>query len=240
MNPELEYRFADGLEVRAAEGFLAVLRGLAAPYNAPSLPLVDYGRRFTEIIRPGAFKKSLQAAGEIFSYYGHDSRKLLARRTDRTLSLSEEARGLTVEIRLKDTGAGREALAGVRAKTAKGLSIGFLPLVEQWISHAGQVTRELLDLDLRDISVVEEPAYQQTTVSERSYERFLSFRSAHPGVCSARLEGGRFIPGAGAPLAPAKSASLSPDEFRDFWERRLDSLDEQMDTLQRLAQKRSL
>lgn len=146
-----------------------------------------------ERIKAGAFSRTIRE-NQILCLRGHDASKAIGR-TPETLSLSEGAEGLTSEIRLVYSPLSREVLSDVRSKIAKGLYIAFVPLSELWTTKAGTVVRELLEVDLQEISVVDRPAYPQTTIGERSYQQFCEMRSAHPEICEATVDRGRFVPG---------------------------------------------
>jgi HK97 family phage prohead protease len=109
----------------------------------------------------------------------HDRSKLLARTRSGTLRLEEDARGLVFSIDLPDTQPGRDVLALAERGDLGGMSFGFT------VPKGGETfdgdTRELIDIDLREISIVSAwPAYEGTSVSARSkrprlarLERFL-------------------------------------------------------------------
>ena len=136
------------------------LYGYAARFNEPT----DLGG-FSEIIRPGAFKRSL-ASGEaqkIRAIYEHDGRSLLGRLGAGTLRLKEDAEGLAFEIDLPDTSLGRDLPVLVERGDVAGCSFGFIAQGEQWEGE----TRHLTDVDLFEITITATPAYDTTTVQVR-------------------------------------------------------------------------
>lgn len=121
---------------------------------------------FTEVIRPGAFKASLDR--DVLALVDHDAGRLLARTKSGTLRLWEDAEGLRFEIDVPDTQEGRDVLTLAERGDLGGMSFGFLPAKngEKWIGNR----RTLTAVVLHEISVVHSwPAYQGTTVEPRAH-----------------------------------------------------------------------
>lgn len=158
----------DGLEIRATGGLRAAggrLAGYAAVFGSEAeLP------GFREIIRPGAFARTLAAGGNIRALYHHADQQLLATTKAGTLQLREDARGLAFDLALPDTSYGRDLAVLVERGDVSGCSFGFRVADggDRWEERAGQWTRELIDVDLLEITVTADPAYQDTTVALRS------------------------------------------------------------------------
>jgi len=122
-------------------------------------------------VRPGAFKRSLAAGADVVALVAHDSRMILGRSGAGTLSLSEDARGLRFEIDVPPTTAARDLLVSVERGDVAGASFAFtVPKGgDRWTFHrSGPATRDLLDVDLRDITITAMPAYPDTSVALRS------------------------------------------------------------------------
>lgn len=120
---------------------------------------------FKETIRAGAFSGSLGDGRDILALVDHDTSKLLARTKTGTLELTEDNTGLYFRIQVPDTTTGNDLLALAKRGDLGGMSFGFLPDKEQWRGN----TRELLSVDLREISVAQAwPAYPATEVAARS------------------------------------------------------------------------
>tara|TARA_R110000868_G_scaffold19706_4_gene84569 strand:+ start:3562 stop:4851 length:1290 start_codon:yes stop_codon:yes gene_type:complete len=138
--------------------------GYAALFGAPSA-----GLPFTEVIAPGAFKRTLsRVAGgkKIVSFlFGHDETRALATTASGRLTLSEDERGLKVEAKLDP--ADPDA-AGVISKlsheaAAMGMSFGFtIPKNgDEW----NEDVRTLREVNLFEVSVLsagQTPAYPST------------------------------------------------------------------------------
>jgi hypothetical protein len=122
---------------------------------------------FIEIIRPGAFASALCGGRDILALVDHDTSRVLARTRSGNLKLSEDSAGLQFELSIPDTTAGRDVLALAERNDLGGMSFGFLVPKdgEKWTGRR----RELLAIDLREISVVSAwPAYDGTSVVPRS------------------------------------------------------------------------
>lgn len=120
-----------------------------------------------EIIRRGAFAKALAGGADILALVDHNPQSLLGRTRTRTLRLEEDARGLAFEIDLPKTSVGADILELAERGDLGGASFGFLIPKggERWQGR----TRELVEIDLREISVVHAwPAYPTTDVAARS------------------------------------------------------------------------
>src|SRR5690606_24146348 len=67
-----------------------------------------------------------------------------------------------------ETSYGRDIVAAVRRGDVAGMSVGFIARRERWVpdGEAGQV-REVLEAELREVSVASMPAYTGTTVQTR-------------------------------------------------------------------------
>lgn len=165
---ESERRALSGLEVRQGGGQPPRLRGYAAVFNSRSLDLGG----FVEIIRPGAFARSLQAGTDVRAFVEHQPAKIIGRRLAHppTLVLGEDAQGLHVEITPPDTQDGRDVLENVRVGNLDAMSFAFRVPDQgaKWDTKTDPPLRELLDVDLIEVSVVAMPAYPATEVAMRS------------------------------------------------------------------------
>ena len=124
---------------------------------------------FVEVIRPGAFTRTLAAAsaGNIRAVFEHDGKSLLGRLGSGTLRLTEDSEGLAFELDLPDTTLGRDLAELVKRGDVAGCSFGFLPVRDTWAEGAKPV-RELRDVDLFEITITANPAYDATSVQVRS------------------------------------------------------------------------
>jgi uncharacterized protein len=153
-------------ELRKASG--SKLEGYAAIFNTSS---ADLGG-FTEVIRPGAFRRTLLENKDILSLFDHDTRAVLGRTTAGTLRLNEDAKGLHFEIDMPPTTLGRDLLVSVERGDIRGASFLFKSREDRWTAgNDGMMLRELLDVDLFEITVTAVPAYPDTEVARRTLAR---------------------------------------------------------------------
>jgi HK97 family phage prohead protease len=163
--PGLERRAA--LELRAVTGDKPKLVGYAAVFDAASRDLGG----FIEYVRPGAFRRTLAAGADVVALVAHDSRMILGRSGAGTLSLAEDGKGLAFEVDLPPTTAARDLLVSVERGDVAGASFAFrVPKGgDRWtFKQDGPAARELLDVDLLDVTVTALPAYPDTSVALRS------------------------------------------------------------------------
>lgn len=165
-------RFPNGMERRAATELRAAgrkLEGYAAVFDSPARVA-----GFTEIIKPGAFKATLEKRADVLALVDHDPSRLLARTGSGTLRLAEDSRGLHFEIDVPDTQLGRDVLALAERRDLGGMSFSFHPRAQAWPATD---RRELRAVDLIEVSVVQAfPAYAATSVSARSASHGAAWR----------------------------------------------------------------
>ncbi len=158
-------------ELRAAGGNKLI--GHAAVFGRPSQDLGG----FVEIVLPGAFRRTLQAAEQVRALYDHDGQKVLGRVGAGTLRLHEDSRGLAFEVDLPPTTYARDLTALVERGDVAGCSFGFTVGADgqRWEQRAGGLVRELHDVTLHEITVTSNPAYLDTTVARRCMPPSLHF-----------------------------------------------------------------
>jgi HK97 family phage prohead protease len=167
------------LELRAGNrvsvGTQGRLTGYAAVYNPESQDLGG----FVEIIRRGAFSSSLGAGVNIRALWQHDGKALLGRTRAGTLRLTEDAHGLAFELDLPSTTIGKDLSVLVDRGDVAGCSFGFRVRDggDRWEQCGSTLVRELLDVELIEITLTDDPAYMDTSVAKRSMPALKSERS---------------------------------------------------------------
>ena len=152
------------MEVRInEEGDKHKIVGYAAVFNKMSLDLGG----FREVIRPGAFKKTIQEA-DVRALWNHNADYVLGRTKSGTLKLEEDERGLKIEITPPDTQWAKDLITSIGRGDIDQMSFGFRPVKDRWGTEDGENIRELLEVELLDVSPVTFPAYPQTSVQVRS------------------------------------------------------------------------
>jgi HK97 family phage prohead protease len=121
--------------------------GYAAIFERPD--------RGGDVVRAGAFARSLKRAATVPLLWQHAP----ARPVGRIEYLKEDRRGLRVIARLSDGAAGREAAALLKEGSVRGLSFGYRVRAAR-----GEGPRELVDLELVEISLVSLPMQPKARV----------------------------------------------------------------------------
>lgn len=156
-----EIRYLAGISLRSTSK--RTIAGYAAVFNEPA----QIGS-FTEVIRAGAFSRALRERQDVRLLFNHDSNKVLGRSRSGTLVLSEDGTGLHFECKLSDSPTANDVLMMIERGDVDQCSFTFEPKEDRWSEHGRK--RELLDVNLFDVSPVTFPAYQGTSVSARSAE----------------------------------------------------------------------
>jgi len=156
-----------------------IISGYAAVFDSESEPI---GGRFREVIRSGAFKKTIQES-DTRALWNHDSAMPLGRTANDTLELREDDHGLAFKLHLPDTTAGRDAYTSIQRGDVSNMSFGFNVIKEKWSGQASREgdeenteLRELLEVALHEISPVTFPAYTATEVEARTIESIIEAR----------------------------------------------------------------
>lgn len=161
---------ASELEIRANSDGMT-FRGYAAVFNTQS---EDLGG-FREQINPGAFTRSVNAAmngsRDIRMFLNHNSDIVLASTRAKTLSLTQDQRGLMAEAQLPNSPWGQSVAEAVRRGDISSMSFGFVidkrGVHDSWSQDGTQ--RTLHEVRLLEVSPVTGwPAYAATTASVRS------------------------------------------------------------------------
>lgn len=155
MTDRLSRAWQVDLEIR---GDGRTIYGLAAPFNTPA-DIFEMGQRFTEMIAPGAFTRTIAERGNKVKLLAlHDMQSLPI---GRATNLVEDTRGLVGEFRVSATAAGDEALTLVRDGALDSFSIGFSLVRDAWQGDQ----RTLHEVRLHEVSLVPFPAYETALVA---------------------------------------------------------------------------
>ncbi len=145
-----------------------VFEGHAAIFNKAD--------RHDDIIKPGAFKKSLhkRPAKKVKMLFGHDVRAMIGVWE----SVKEDSKGLFVKGRLLlELPKAQEAFILLKEGVLDSMSIGFSTITSQDDDKRGRFARNLLELDLFEISLVAIPAQPGalvTSVKDASPEEIIT------------------------------------------------------------------
>ena len=172
MNNSLEYRAYDMMDVKVDKE-KRIIEGRAVVYNSMSNELrTTNGDKFKEIIRAGALTDSL-AKNDILAFKEHNPEMLLGRKSAGTLMLEDRSDGLYVSINIPETSYGEDTLISAQRGDLKGFSFGFNSPKARSYSKSGEKIREISSLNLREVSIVANPAYPETSLSVIRSEDFV-------------------------------------------------------------------
>ncbi|RME94663.1 MAG: HK97 family phage prohead protease [Alphaproteobacteria bacterium] len=151
------------------------ITGYAAVFDAPT----EIGGMFREQIRPGAFADAIKG-DDVRALVDHNSSLVLGRTRAGTLRLSEDDRGLRVEIDLPETQLARDLAVSIERGDVNQMSFGFSMRggKEAW-DDSGEVPLRTIERvgSLFDVSVVTYPAYPETEAAVRSLGEYRFNRS---------------------------------------------------------------
>ena len=146
-----------------------ILEGYAILYNEETLiGTREYG--FIESIDPNAL--DADAIRDVPMKYNHmDSFLIIARTKNKSLELISDEKGLKVRAELLDTQHNKDIYKMVRSGLLEKMSFAFTVKEQEW-DHEGEVPkRRITKIDrLYDVSIVDIPAYDNTSIYARSLE----------------------------------------------------------------------
>lgn len=123
------------------------------------------GKWFNEVVKQGAFTRSLNSGKEIPLLLEHDETRRLADNVAGTLTLKEDQIGLRFDAEIRD----KDVYEKVKNKTINNCSFGFRPIDQEFESVSEvREKRYLKDLELLEVSLVENPAYAGSLVEVRN------------------------------------------------------------------------
>jgi uncharacterized protein len=143
--------------------------GHAAVFN-----VMGDGGWFREKIAPGAFASSIQS-DDVRALFNHDPNFVLGRNRSGTLKLSEDERGLHIEIEPPDTQVARDLMVSLERGDISQMSFGFEVIKDSWERSTEGNNLDIRTLEkvrLWDVSPVTFPFYKETDVAVRSHEEW--------------------------------------------------------------------
>ena len=156
-------------EVRAAEdtGDGLTLTGYAAVFNRSTM-IDNWEGTFEERIRPGAFKRSINAKMPVLQFE-HGRHPLLGSMPlGQITKLREDEHGLYVEARLADNWLIQPVRDAIASGAIDGMSFRF-QVVRDSVDESGDMpVRTLEEVKLMELGPVVFPAYESTSVGVRS------------------------------------------------------------------------
>lgn len=164
----------DGIEIREDEDGNRTLSGYAVKWEKKS-HVLGYWRKFREQFKKGAFATSLENDDQRF-LWSHDTSQVLGRTKNKTLRLEEDATGLRFELDLPQTTLGNDTFETIKRGDVDGVSFGFSMLDDEMDEPDDDLPlRTVKKAKLFEVSAVAFPAYPDSQVSARGYDRMKEF-----------------------------------------------------------------
>jgi HK97 family phage prohead protease len=161
------------IEIRAVdnEEDKMLIEGYAITFEQPATH--QYGKRkFTETIKRGALDKT-DMKDVPLRYNHNDSWLIMARTRNKSLQLIVDEKGLLIRAELLDTQSNRDAYKAIQARLIDRMSFAFTVADggDTWTFGDTETTRNVTNIDkLYDVSVVDTPFYDSTSIYARSLE----------------------------------------------------------------------
>lgn len=148
-----------------------IIEGYAIVYDQPATH--QYGsRKFTETICRGALDNT-DMKDVPLRYNHNDSWMVIARTRNNSLQLIKDEKGLKIRAELIDTQSNKDIYKSIEARLIDGMSFSFTVADngDEWSYGQEEVTRKVTNINrLYDVSVVDTPFYDTTSVYARSFE----------------------------------------------------------------------
>ena len=162
-----EVRLAE-LRTEEAEGKM-ILEGYAIVFESETL-IGDEEHGFKEIIDKESLKES-QMKDVPLKYNHMDNFLILARTKNKSLTLEVDEKGLKVHAELLDTESNKDIYKMVQAGLLDKMSFAFTVAKQSWDRSGKIPVRRILGIErLYDVSIVDTPAYDATSIHARSLE----------------------------------------------------------------------
>lgn len=161
------------IEVRAITGEeeAMLIEGYAITFDQPATH--QYGdKKFTEVIKREALDKT-DMRDVPLRYNHNDTWMIMARTRNKSLQLIKDDIGLKIQANLLDTQSNRDAYKAIQAGLIDKMSFAFTigEDGDSWLVDDKESIREIRNIDrLYDVSVVDTPFYDSTSIYARSFE----------------------------------------------------------------------
>lgn len=165
--PPLERRGLEQAPAVDTTGARPALVGYAIRFGELSEPLArGQQASFRELVRPEALRR-LPERRDVKALVNHEPARVVGSSRGGSLQLTTDAIGLRFRLDPPDSPSGADLVEAVRRGDLDGVSIGFrvLPGGETWRRDVRPPVRELVDIDLFELSFVSWPAYAGAGVS---------------------------------------------------------------------------
>jgi HK97 family phage prohead protease len=165
---ELEKRFVEMRAVENDENKM-IIEGYAIVYDQPATHIFG-NRKFTETICRGALD-STDMKDVPLRYNHNDTWCIMARTRNGSLQLIKDEKGLKIRAELIDTQSNRDIYKSIQEGLIDGMSFSFTvgDKGDEWTYGDKETIRKVTNINkLYDVSVVDTPFYDTTSVVARS------------------------------------------------------------------------
>jgi len=147
-----------------------VVEGLVNQTDAWSHTL-GLNKRFREKISKGTFTRAINEVSRIDFLGEHRTDLLLATTENNSLELWEDDEGLKMRAKIAPTSYGKDFYTLMKTKMINHMSFGFKVVKDEWRKASdGIFERTVSGLELKEVSVVRNPAYPQSAIAARGID----------------------------------------------------------------------
>jgi HK97 family phage prohead protease len=165
--PNLEIRTAEMRIAQTANDDEMIVEGYAAVFDQPTVLWEYDGVQYKETISRGAFDGA-DLKDVPFKYNHSDNVMIMARTRNKTLTLIVDDKGLAIRASLANTTQGRDLYELIKRGDIDKMSFAFVVQTDEY--DRSTHTRTIKKFKrLYDVAAVDLPAYDQTSISARSY-----------------------------------------------------------------------
>lgn len=164
----------DQIEIREDDDGNRTLSGYAVKWEKKS-HVLGYYYKFREQFKKGAFADSIKNGDQRF-LWDHKTGKVLGRIKNGTLRLNEDDIGLRFELDLPNTTLGNDTYESIKRGDVDGVSFGFNNPDDHIQEFDDDIPlRTIREANLIEVSAVAFPAYPDSEVSARGYDRMKEY-----------------------------------------------------------------
>lgn len=171
---EIRELSTNDIEIREDDEGNRTISGYAVKWELKS-QVLGYFYKFREQIKKGAFADSLKNDDQRF-LWSHDVSKVLGRTKNKTLTLEEDSTGLRFDLELPKTTLGNDTYESINRGDVDGVSFGFRVESDDVEEPDDDLPlRTVTKARLLEVSAVAFPAYPDSEVSARGYDRMKEY-----------------------------------------------------------------
>lgn len=154
-----------------------IVEGYAAVFNSPTVLWKSSwsGTTYMEQIEPDAFAET-KMDNTVFNYNHGDTALVLASAKNKTLTMETDAKGLKIRAEIADTTIGRDIYTLIKRGDLDKMSFAFdiTSQTTEEDTEANTCLRKITGIgNLYDVSVVNFPAYDDTSIMARAKDYFV-------------------------------------------------------------------